>query len=153
MAAFNAARVVLLASGDAALSFRYVAEAITAIKDEIPSSFRCWNAERRLWTVEAPYIDVALAILRRFFSPVTVIDERQQQAPPPPPPPPRTPPMGPHAVLHLLPSAPPALIDAAWKCLAKLEHPDLRPVSEKAQATRRMQAINTAYDQLRQKGH
>ncbi len=48
-----------------------------------------------------------------------------------------------HAVLHLLPSAPPELIRAAFKCLAQLHHPD-KPGGD----TEAMQKINEAYRRL-----
>jgi len=45
-------------------------------------------------------------------------------------------------VLHLRESAPPELIDAARRCLAKLNHPDV------GGDLRQMQAVNAAYDTL-----
>ncbi len=48
-----------------------------------------------------------------------------------------------HATLHLLPSAPPELIRAAFKCLAQLVHPD-KPGGD----TEAMQRINAAYRKL-----
>ena len=48
-----------------------------------------------------------------------------------------------HATLHLLPSAPPELIRAAFKCLAQLHHPD-KPGGD----VRAMQKINEAYRRL-----
>jgi hypothetical protein len=47
-----------------------------------------------------------------------------------------------YSLLHLLPTAPPELIKAAYKCLAQLHHPD------KGGSTQKMQAINEAYTSL-----
>jgi DnaJ-class molecular chaperone len=44
--------------------------------------------------------------------------------------------------LHLLPSAPPVVVTAAYKALSKLAHPD------KGGTTRQMQRVNEAYGTL-----
>jgi curved DNA-binding protein CbpA len=44
-----------------------------------------------------------------------------------------------YAVLHLLPTAPPELIKAAYRCLAMIHHPD------RGGDTEAMQRINSAY--------
>jgi hypothetical protein len=51
-------------------------------------------------------------------------------------------PIDPYVTLHLLPSAPPELIRAAFKCLAQIHHPD------KGGETEVMQRINDAYGRL-----
>jgi len=48
-----------------------------------------------------------------------------------------------HATLHLLPSAPPELIRAAFKCLAQLHHPDKQGGDEEI-----MKRISDAYQRL-----
>jgi hypothetical protein len=50
--------------------------------------------------------------------------------------------LGPYNTLHLLPSAPPELIKAAYKCLAMKYHPD------HGGSTQAMQKINEAYELL-----
>ncbi len=151
MPVFAGAKVVVLMTGSVLLSFRYHPLAVAALKEEIPAVHRSWDAEEKCWTISRVYAAEGIAILRRYFDPVNVTDESEPVSPPPPPPPPPRygPPTGPHAILHLLPTAPPSLVEAAWKCLAKLEHPDMKPEGERAAATRRMQAINAAFDQLR----
>lgn len=49
---------------------------------------------------------------------------------------------GPHATLHLLRTAPPELVKAAFHCLAKLYHPD------RGGDLAKMQALNSAYEKL-----
>jgi DnaJ-domain-containing protein 1 len=53
-----------------------------------------------------------------------------------------TPQIDPYSVLHLLPTAPPDLIKAAYRTLAQLHHPD------HGGDTRTMQLINEAYKRL-----
>lgn len=60
----------------------------------------------------------------------------------------------PHAVLGVTPDATQAVIKAAWRRLARENHPDLTagdPVAASA-ATRRMAEINAAYEELRRDG-
>lgn len=49
----------------------------------------------------------------------------------------------PYSVLHLLPSAPIEVVEAAYKALAKLHHPDVGGEVET------MQSINSAYREIR----
>ena len=65
-------------------------------------------------------------------------------APPPPPKRPKAPKRRPDAfaTLHLLPSAPPELIKAAYRTLAQLHHPD------HGGDTSAMQRINIAYKEI-----
>jgi curved DNA-binding protein CbpA len=56
----------------------------------------------------------------------------------------------PHAVLGVAPGATQATIKAAWRRLAREHHPDLAAnAAERRAATRRMAAINAAYNELR----
>jgi hypothetical protein len=60
----------------------------------------------------------------------------------------------PHVVLGLVPGASPAAVKAAWRRLARANHPDLNAgdhVAARA-ATSRMVEINDAYERLRQGG-
>jgi curved DNA-binding protein CbpA len=51
-------------------------------------------------------------------------------------------------VLFLLPGAPPEVIDAAYRALVKLNHPDLLPEPQRAAGNEKMKLLNTAYAQL-----
>ncbi len=58
----------------------------------------------------------------------------------------------PHAVLGVAPGATQATIKAAWRRLARQHHPDLAAdAAERRAATRRMAAINAAYNELRKR--
>lgn len=88
------------------------------------------------------------------------LDDHDDPPPPPPPPPPRDDPPRwrfsgqdrHYATLHLLPSAPRQVVEAAYRALAKLHHPDLAPVERKEAATTTMQAVNEAYRALTNDG-
>ena len=57
----------------------------------------------------------------------------------------------PHVVLGLEPGASPSAVKAAWRRLARANHPDLNagdPAAARA-ATARMVEINAAYERLR----
>ncbi len=58
----------------------------------------------------------------------------------------------PHAVLGVAPGASQATVKAAWRRLAREHHPDLAAnAAERRAATRRMAAINAAYNELRKR--
>lgn len=129
------------ANGDLDIRTPYDAAFVQALKDGVSYSFREWDGARKVWSVEAPYAEVALGIVRRFFANVKITDERQADA-------------GnasagkgsdPFKELHLLPSAPVPLIHAAYKTLARLHHPDA------GGDVGAMQRINAAYDRLKER--
>ena len=138
--------VTILANGDATLRTPYHAEFVAALKNDIPWDFRSWGGDWKTWTVESFYADRAVELVRRYFGEVTVEDQRRrnqesrqqsaggprQQTVPPD-----------DVTLHLLPTAPPQLIDAAYKALARLTHPDL------GGSTEAMQRLNAAYERLK----
>jgi hypothetical protein len=132
------------ANGDLDIRTPYDAAFVAALKDGVSYSFREWDGARKVWSIEAPYAEVALGIVRRFFVNVKITDDRQADA-------------GnasagnsgkandPFKELHLLPSAPAPLIHAAYKTLARLHHPDA------GGDVGAMQRINAAYDRLKER--
>ena len=129
--------------GDVRIKTPYLAAFVEALKAGIPWDDREWKPETKTWLVGAASAKQAIAICHRFFDQVEVIafrDQHQQagfveSA--------KTGPSDPYAALHLLPTAPSPLVDAAYRCLARLHHPDL------GGDTATMQGINAAYDRLR----
>ena len=121
------------------VSTPYDADFVANLKWSLPSRARRWDPELKVWRVERRYLYVLEGLLREYFDSVLYdIDEEpttRQEAP-----------QAPYAALHLLPSAPTELIDAAYKALAQIYHPDRNP---RADATRIMQVINDAYEQLK----
>jgi len=69
-------------------------------------------------------------------------EDYEAECPPPYTPPPRPKPVDPYKTLHLLPSAPPEVVKAAYKALAMKLHPD------HGGDTDAMQRINDAYRRL-----
>ena len=111
---------------------------LEALKMGIPPHARRWHAEHKFWWISAAYRSTLSQWQSRWF----------EHSPPSPSPSPWTwapPPSGVHgayAALHLLPTAPPVLVRAAYRTLATLHHPD------RGGDTATMVALNAAYAQL-----
>jgi hypothetical protein len=119
------------------LVFPYRPELIQAIKAAIPKEWRSYEPGRHAWTVQGgANASRAEALLRSFFPDATVHHPGSSTQ--------RPAARDPYAVLHLRPTAPPQLVDVAYRTLAKLSHPD-RGGDQAA-----MTSINLAYEQLRQ---
>jgi len=126
--------------GSVRLQFPYDKFLVEQIKVHIPAQSRSYDPGTKTWTVDACFGPVAIGLLRQTFGDVEIIHAHGQRPPEP--------------VLirnsdsvfrtlHLLPSAPPALVEAAYKVLARLLHPDL------GGNTATMQQVNTAYETIR----
>jgi len=127
-------------TGSITLRFPYDADLVESLKAEIPSHARTYDPIVKAWTVSAAYSDVAARLMLETFPDVDLVNQSRTA-----PPADRAPRAGdPYVVLHLLPSAPPELVSAAHKCLARLHHPD------KGGSTATMQAINAAVDAIRE---
>ena len=111
----------LTAFGAAVLSFPYNAPLINALKAGVPFKYRTYDGASKSWTIEPPYADLAIEILLEQYPDTAVPRRPGTQATA------QAPIVG-HdhfAALHLLPTAPLSLIHAAYRCLAKLSHPDV----------------------------
>lgn len=109
--------------GSVTMRFTYHPAPIQAFKDQIPAAFRRYApSDGKSWTVDAEYSDEAITILLRYFPNAEAEFTRQSRTHAKT----QTQQTGsdPYAVLHLLPSAPPELIGAAFRVLAKKVHPD-----------------------------
>jgi hypothetical protein len=128
------------------LTFPYDPALVDALKANIPGRARSYDPATKVWTVTAAWAAIATRLMVETFGDVEIVDDRQE--PYRRPDPIRT---SDHrfAALHLMPSAPPELIEAAYRCLSKLHHPDRVSHGERDQAHRQMVAINTAYSELR----
>ncbi len=121
---------------------------------QIPAYARSYNPETKVWTVHALYAGQAIAYLREAFPTLRVERLREHGGGDTPPPPPRQPLTGERhfAALCLLPTAPPEVVNAAYRAWVKLAHPDALPAPERDRAHRRMVEINAAYEALRAEG-
>ncbi len=137
---------------------------VSAIRKFVPPSSRSY--ERPVWTFNPRYYHCVLTITKHYFSNIidqvgTVsepqanewkrgwaewleVDELEGVREP----------VGvvrhqstPHARLHLTSDAPPEVVDAAYRALAKIHHPDRGGNQEL------MKAINVAYDQIKNVGN
>lgn len=116
------AQAVFHADGSVTLTFPFHRPLIENLKLHIPASFRSYDAERKAWTVEGSMAGIAVNLVRAVYPMVTIIPYRAADEPPAP-----TPIRSvdrAFRVLHLLPSAPPELIEGAYKIIAKRVHPD-----------------------------
>ena len=130
------------------LAFPYDPGMVAELK-ELPARARGFNPATKTWFVLEAYAARAIKILQRHFPHAAIVGEQAGQAPPPPPPPPpKAPTLGPHAVLFLLPTAPPEVVDAVYRALVKLHHPDRLPEPQKAAGNATLAKINVAYQAL-----
>ncbi len=125
---------------------------VDALKGTIPAHTRRYDPHTKLWHVSHSYAAQAIALLCRAFPDTQVVDASGfgRSAPPPPRQPLAT--ERHYAALHLLPSAPPELVNSAYRTLVKLHHPDLLPAGERDRATRVAQELNVAIEALRSAG-
>jgi len=122
------------------LTFPFDRWLVDTLKAEIPGHARTYDSTAKSWTVAPAYAGVAIRLICQAFGEVEVIDaaagsgfdrggDPREAA---------------LVVLHLRPSAPPELVDAAYRCLAKLHHPDA------GGSTAVMQRINRAVESIRE---
>ncbi len=127
-------------TGSITLRFPYDADLVESLKAEIPSHARKYDPIVKAWTVSSAYAEIAARLMFAVFPDVDLVDQSRTA-----PPSDRAPRAGdPYAVLHLRSTAPPELVTAAHRCLAKLNHPD------RGGSTATMQAINAAVDAIRE---
>lgn len=122
--------------------FPFDAEAVAFIKG-LPPKDRGFDSVRRAWRVSYKHLREVVDIGCEFFDQVVYInldkkwrdflDGVEEDAAP----------SGDFAVLHLLASAPPKVVDMAYKAMALLNHPDHGGDAEK------MKQINAAYARLK----
>ena len=126
--------------GGVILTFPFDRWLVDALKAEIPGHARTYDPGMRSWTVVPAYAGIAIRLMYQAFTDVEIIDvaagptfdrggDPREAA---------------LIVLHLRPTAPPELVDAAYKCLARLHHPDA------GGDTITMQRINSAVEQIRE---
>jgi hypothetical protein len=90
-------------------------------KDAIPFRSRSYDPDSKAWRFWSGYQELAMALLVKHMPDAELPSRARSHAKS----------QTRHAgsdhfqVLYLLPSAPPELIDAAFRCLAKIHHPDV----------------------------
>ena len=121
------------------VTFPYDAFVVAELKRVVPAWLRSYDPDSRTWMVDGRYVHLVYHVLAQVFGAVDIegsrtgtSDHRQSAS------------GDSYQVLHLLPSAPPELVSAAHRCLAKLNHPDA------GGSTATMQAINSAVESIRE---
>lgn len=129
-------------------------DAIAAFKDAVPAHSRTYNPQSKIWTVNAVWATHAAHVFRQFFPSAPTLGARSEQGSYRTTPPPREPLAKDRhfAALCLLPTAPKEVVNAAYKALVKLAHPDLLPLAEHPHANAKMAEINNAIEALRAEG-
>ncbi len=119
--------------------FDYHTDLIDALKVGVAKRLRRWDPEEEAWVVSGEF-EIFERILHRWgFQPCAECLTQFLRPPPPPPGAQRTD----LDVLFLKPGAPPSLIDAAYRSLSKIYHPDLGGSNEK------MKELNLAYERCK----
>ncbi|MCS6806314.1 MAG: J domain-containing protein [Acidobacteriota bacterium] len=124
----------------------HFAVALETMKSHIPRHHRRFDAAQRCWMIDPQgqgRLESWLSWMRRELKAEVVyrsphhrsdsLDQRSSLTPA-------------YATLHLLPTAPPELVKAAYHCLARINHPDV------GGDTKSMQQINIAYAHIKQHG-
>jgi hypothetical protein len=121
------------------VQFPYDADVVAELKRLVPSPLRSYDPDSKTWTIPARYVSAVWYILYQVFDEVDMQGSRTGTAD-------RGRPSrdDPWVILHLRPTAPPELVTAAHRCLAKLNHPDT------GGNTATMQMINHAVEQIRE---
>ena len=126
--------------GAVILTFPFDRWLVDALKAEIPGHARTYDPTAKSWTITPAYAHVASQLMHDVFPDVEIVGA----ATPPPFDRGRPSSDDPWTILHLRPTAPPELVTAAHRCLAKLHHPDA------GGNTATMQAINHAVESIRE---
>ncbi len=121
------------------VTFPYSAFVVAELKRAVPAPLRAYDPDSKTWTVAGRYVSAVYHVLAQVFGEVDIEGSRAGPADHG-----RPSSDDPWVILHLRPTAPPELVTAAHRCLAKLHHPDT------GGSTATMQAINSAVDQIRE---
>jgi hypothetical protein len=122
-------------------AFRYTVE---QLKEIIPPPLRSYDPTKKIWMItDWDYLNDWLEVLRGNYPIETEFSSTQSSSPPPAQKQNIT---SPFQTLYLLPDAPPEVVKASYKALAKIHHPDAHGSSEK------MIEINRAYETLTREG-
>ncbi len=114
---------------------------VDAIKADVPPHSRTYDPDEKAWYIAVAYQRIIRQLLEAVFIEVEVSDFGRHESRR------AEPDVGGRTefhVLHLRESAPPELVEAAFRCLARIHHPD------RGGDTATMQAINSAYAALKE---
>lgn len=128
---------------DVVLAFSYDPTAVEALKFAVPKGHRLWVPEERVWRIKARFWERVKTIFVQYgvFSAAEFNELKRPVG------------GGDWETLWVRQGAPVEVVDAAYRALARLHHPDLAPAGtsegKMAERHRRMVRINLAYEKLR----
>jgi hypothetical protein len=139
----TAARMTRTADGlSYRVTFPFDRIVVDAIKADVPAHSRTYDPDEKAWYIAVAYQRIIRQLLEAVFIEVEMDSERRSTCTPPPS---DRAPRTEYTVLHLLPSAPPELVESAYKCLSRMHHPDA------GGTTTTMQELNSAVATIRRK--
>jgi len=126
------AKIIRTLAGGVIICTPYLAEFVEALKNEIPKEYRAWNPDSKTWYIEPRYAKLAEMLLHEWFETVEESGSNRE-----------SPDWA--RVLHVQPDAPLEVVEAAYRALSKIYHPDLGGDAEK------MRELNEAVKEAREK--
>ncbi|MDQ3694364.1 MAG: J domain-containing protein [Chloroflexota bacterium] len=85
---------------------------------------RAWEPDKKCWLIASSWVNRVRRLLEQAFGPCRIETPAGGTGSAAYEPTPIRPSDAALRTLHLLPSAPPALIESAYRCLARVHHPD-----------------------------
>ncbi len=145
MTAHVSPSITLRDDGGVDLRFPYCVGLIADLKASIPAASRTYDPDTKTWSVSSGWAPVACRLMARHFPDVATSSRFE---PPSRPAPPRALDAA-YQALYVRPEAPACVVEAAYRALSRLYHPDRKPPAERDQAHEQMIALNQAMDTLR----
>ncbi len=127
-------------SGAVRLEFPFNRGMIESLKREIPARGRSYDPVTHVWLIDHAWANSAVNILLRFMPDARLIRNGERARTRTVPSPVAT---DEYRTLFVAPDAPPEVVEAAYKALARMNHPDV------GGDTATMRQINAAYERLR----
>lgn len=117
----------------------YHAGFIAALKEQIRFPYRRWDPTERVWIIDSLFEHELVELCLTYFDDYREHRPHQTQSVTAPP--------EAFTTLYVTADAPMPVIEAAYRALCKLWHPD---ISSDPDASERMKAINLAYQRVKQ---
>lgn len=121
---------------------------VAEFKRLTPAHLRRYDPDTKEWFIAHAYAPQALTVFLRYWPGAAVRAATDAAGAPPLHPRQPLATARHYTTLHLLPSAPPPVVNAAYRALVKTLHPDLLPAPERDRAHTRMVEVNAAYEAL-----
>ena len=131
------AEIIRTQAGDIILKTPFVGKFIDEMKNMIPKQYRVWHPVEKVWHVDELFAEEIQQLVDYYFPDTETIDlARASMAAAVP---------SWAKVLYIQADAPPEVVEAAYRALSKLHHPD------RGGSVETMKKINLAIEQARQR--